>query len=585
MHRKALIRMTVAAAFIAVTVWSCGGGGGGGGGTTTLPPPPPPPSGGPTNFASRTDGVAPLGVFFDAVSTGDPSFDSGVVQPANGDYGSFRYVWDYGDPNSGTWATSGRSRNSDSGYTAAHIYEDPGTYTATLTVTDALGMDHVYSQVITVTGFSGTTYYVSSGGGNDSNDGLTPLTPWQTFGKAISQAAPNRRFLFNRGETFVTNNESYISQSGPGIIGAYGSGDRPIIQSTGGGATLQLSGSDWRVMDLEFSGPGQNSTFGLGLIAHFQMTKATFLRIKSHDYYGAIGWSDWHTIFQTPHQEIIVADCELTNNYMYCVFAGGRRIAFIGNAAGTVIGQGHVVRLWQAEKAVVAHNSLWDGWHHAIKLHGPAEGDVRLKTRFVHISDNRLLGGIWVVAVGPQNTSYDERVSQVVFERNLFLTEADTQVGLKIYAQDVTIRNNIFNGTGVNWFNGVSVEDGGAVPAAIRVQILNNTFYKGDGGQGLMAINIDDEVSYVTIRNNLASSPGSGIDYMINGSCPNMVAENNLLTDSAGFTNAGAGDFTLTNSSPARNAGLTLIEVLDDYTLTTRRPQGAAFDLGVYERD
>ncbi|HUW84794.1 MAG TPA: PKD domain-containing protein, partial [Phycisphaerae bacterium] len=84
--------------------------------------------------ASRTSGIAPLAVFFDAV---DPA--SGVLQPTDGDYASLGYAWDFGDPDAGTWSTNGNSRNTAMGYVAAHVYEQPGTYTATLTVTDTQG--------------------------------------------------------------------------------------------------------------------------------------------------------------------------------------------------------------------------------------------------------------------------------------------------------------------------------------------------------------------------------------------------------------------------------------------------------------
>ncbi|HUW84930.1 MAG TPA: PKD domain-containing protein, partial [Phycisphaerae bacterium] len=91
-------------------------------------------SAGAMTTASRTSGIAPLAVFFDAV---DPA--SGVIQPADGDYASLGYAWDFGDPDAGTWSTNGNSRNTAMGYVAAHVYEQPGTYTATLTVTDTQG--------------------------------------------------------------------------------------------------------------------------------------------------------------------------------------------------------------------------------------------------------------------------------------------------------------------------------------------------------------------------------------------------------------------------------------------------------------
>ena len=123
------------------------------------------------------------------------------------------------------------------------------------------------------------------------------------------------------------------------------------------------------------------------------------------------------------------------------------------------------------------------------------------------------------------------------------------------------------------------------MPPATRVRISNNTFFKGDAGSSFLAVSVSSQVSDVTIRNNLASAPSVGSDALISGTCPGLVEESNLLTDSAGFTNAGGLDFTLTSGSVARNAGMTLLDVASDYTRTTVRPQGAAFDLGAFERD
>ena len=107
---------------------------------------PVPTRGSPMTTASRVTGVAPLSVFFDAVDTipeGTASpfaWASGVVQPT--DREGTRYDWDFGDPAAGTWRTTGLGRNSATGYTAAHVYENPGTYTATLSVMDTAGTVH-----------------------------------------------------------------------------------------------------------------------------------------------------------------------------------------------------------------------------------------------------------------------------------------------------------------------------------------------------------------------------------------------------------------------------------------------------------
>jgi uncharacterized repeat protein (TIGR02059 family) len=80
---------------------------------------------------------------------------------------------------------------------------------------------------------SATDYYISSSG-NDSNNGLSSSTSWKTITKVNSiftTLKPGDRILFNRGDTFYGT--LVITKSGiagsPITIGAYGSGENPII--------------------------------------------------------------------------------------------------------------------------------------------------------------------------------------------------------------------------------------------------------------------------------------------------------------------------------------------------------------------
>lgn len=84
-------------------------------------------------IASRTSGVAPLSVFFDATGT----TDSITKRP----FHDLQYTWSFGDSAKGaTWAYGANpgknSRNDSSGPVAAHVFETPGIYTVTTTVTD-----------------------------------------------------------------------------------------------------------------------------------------------------------------------------------------------------------------------------------------------------------------------------------------------------------------------------------------------------------------------------------------------------------------------------------------------------------------
>ena len=86
----------------------------------------------PVITASRTAVMAGLPVWVHAMDS-----TLGVGQPHQA-----VYAWGFGDPKS--------KFNSLRGFNAAHIYDQPGTYTITLTVTNSGGSSATASQVVTV---------------------------------------------------------------------------------------------------------------------------------------------------------------------------------------------------------------------------------------------------------------------------------------------------------------------------------------------------------------------------------------------------------------------------------------------------
>jgi hypothetical protein len=96
----------------------------------TTPPTGPPPNQVPLAIfsPSTSNGAAPLDVDFDASTSSDP--DGTIVA----------WNWDFGDFSTG------------SGQTVSHSFEDPGSYTVTLSVTDNRGAVSSSDTVITVFG-------------------------------------------------------------------------------------------------------------------------------------------------------------------------------------------------------------------------------------------------------------------------------------------------------------------------------------------------------------------------------------------------------------------------------------------------
>ncbi|MDM8527762.1 right-handed parallel beta-helix repeat-containing protein [Anaerolineales bacterium HSG24] len=75
---------------------------------------------------------------------------------------------------------------------------------------------------------AGPTYYVANGGA-DTNDGLSEATAWQTLEKASNtRLEDNATLLFKRGDIFRGKLSLYKTPVGV-TIGAYGTGDNPVI--------------------------------------------------------------------------------------------------------------------------------------------------------------------------------------------------------------------------------------------------------------------------------------------------------------------------------------------------------------------
>ena len=84
-----------------------------------------------------TTGAAPLSIYFDATGT--------TSQATARPFDEIQYTWNFGEstgPGVAKWSQGANagvaSRNADRGPIAGHVYETPGTYTATLTAFDGV---------------------------------------------------------------------------------------------------------------------------------------------------------------------------------------------------------------------------------------------------------------------------------------------------------------------------------------------------------------------------------------------------------------------------------------------------------------
>jgi PKD repeat protein len=540
---------------------------------------------------SRTGGVAPLAVFFDATATEA----EGVDRPLH----ELHFGWDFGDAGAPDWSTTGRSANAAVGGVGAHVYETPGEYTVTLTVRDGSGGVETAQVTIEVDDpdevFTGTgTVCVSTGtdfGG--CPDGAEQVTT-DDFAAAMSHAGTGIRLLLKRGDVWTTSSVTQIDAPGPAMVGAFGTGDAPLIENTVDDSVFRLSSrepelDDWRFVDLAFD-LGDSTGASTGNYAYHDGGTIRRLLVLRNEFFGGfnpivisesiLDYWNGEGYPQEHHDANAFVGCHGHDNFRRSLgHIGGRRLMILGNLLEDTL-DSHVLRVTFAHGAVISDNDFGapgDSFRHTVKIHGPlweADGAVAWHqyTEQVIFSDNVIHGSCsWPLSIGPENDHSDERVRDVVVERNVLTGDADVQCSIHVAASAVTLRNNIVDLTGQAGSLAVTVHARGIEPPPEDVAIFNNTLYRGDAGD------VDlDVVSGTTVMNNiLFASDGSADPGCSGAGCSDNVTDDPLLEDPAGD------DYTLQSGSPALDAGVP-VPVLDDFT-GNARPQGGAWDAGAHE--
>lgn len=208
------------------------------------------------------------------------------------EFHSLLYHWDYGDPTSGTWDRpwqSGLSKDEDYGPVAGHVYEDPGTYTITLTVRNSAGDQGVDTAVVTVVDpdlhWAGSdTLCVANESGTPvaGSDGCPSgaLTVRSSDFNSAVQNADGKRTLFRCGDSF--SGESGTLAVNPALangsrIGTYG-GDCSLVNRARidvDNADSQTSSGSWIRIETPGTTSGQTGPSALGggwdFVGHLQV--------------------------------------------------------------------------------------------------------------------------------------------------------------------------------------------------------------------------------------------------------------------------------------------------------------------------
>lgn len=525
--------------------------------------------------ASRTTGVAPLYVFFDATATSGLSDGNDLV---NSDF-SWNFDTQNLDPN-GSWEIT-------KGMISGHVFELPGTYEVSCTITVPNGTTEIETLSIVVSDFDGTTYYVSAEGDNNNN-GLSSENSWITAEFAFQQLSANEQILFRRGDVFSGISENLNNRvGGPMILGAYGSGDNPILSGDDAVVIDIRNSEDLRVMDLHIIPTGDGNTAGLSSEGSENILA---LRLE-------IEQTTVRTFYQDDAELLGIFDCNLHDFGVLAIFSGdSRRLSFVGNEVDNLLGAPqpeHGMRIQGGEKQFIAHNTLTrlDDTKTAITIRGDGQRHVMIYRNKM----DRILG------VNPANAQTVATISNVVIEGN-YIGQNEAYVnnnfgptinGINIEATHIAIRNNIIDG----YRNAIFVgHDDNGVESGM-VDVYHNTInwrpvteVSGNSGR---IVRVRD-VSNVNVQNNLISAADQNNIEVVNNDngSTNISASTNLVTSSPNYvTTTFAGseahlnsveNYLLSENSPAIDVGNSDVPVFFDL-FSSPRINGAGKDVGAFE--
>ena len=540
---------------------------------------------------------APLYVHFDATATRSSS-------PRDDAFKDLLYSWNFGDAAAGTWSTTGLPKNVAYGGIAGHVFERPGTYTVTLTVTDAAGTVSTATRMIVVddpdTVWAGKTACVSTSGNFAGCPGGSERLTSSSLTSALTNLIGSgfRRILFRRGETFGTNRDYVIPFAAEtGLIGAFGpeAAGRPRVISGPGTerCVICFQGFDWRVTELDIT----TQTTRTIPVSHDDRGAADFDRDILIMRNRLTSLDNWNIDFSEgglpqPHDYIAIVDNELRGQTdraapgnPQCFFGGAIFYFFSGNTCSNA--KGHRYRITFSEKSVFSHNRILDatGSFEVIKYQCGPQHARDLRCEFNIFSDN-VLPIARGLNISGGKIDDPAVIADSIFERNWF------QAGLELRHPDNVVRFNAMGPTLGGPAGRVCIQLAGLGATGLGAtlpqvnptgsQIYNNTCRTGGDATAFVGIESGTTTGGTAVNANLFVTR-SGV--LVNGG--SLPGGQNVVTASSPFASStfnGPADFALDPTAGAAliDAGTPGLPRNVDL-LANPAPLGPRIDVGAVE--
>src|SRR3989344_6519852 len=568
------------------------------------------------NYASC---VAPCAVFFDATESTHSTLDS--VK----EFLFMDYMWEFNDPycTNQVWNASGKSKCSDRGPVAGHVYETPGTYEATLYVSYDGETDTAVTSQITVTNpdtvYNGAnTICLRADNSPDTWDGC-PNGANQITNSDLDTAmgttpTGNQRWLLRRGDVFHIDQTLNLANGGIYIF-AWGSGSDPLIELDGNSSIFQV-GANSRFVDFDIvQGTYDPSTSGYTAAfanlysgGQSQFHDSLILRVDVTRLEQFIGMGGTNYTNYGYNDNIAVVDSKLFERYAggsTGIYVFATKFLFMGNEFDDVVpgwgtGGEHTLRIPFTNKAVLSHNSLKgpnEHDRHIIKLHGNSGSGSPTCSEEIVINDNRLIGraGSTQVELGFYGGSVTSSCAELMrVERNHCTLEGTPGYGQRcigMWGSDSLVANNLIVQTGVGRYTDgiqVSKKSGAGDQNPDRNYVLHNTCYTTNSDTGFHAcVTVTSEASNTTVHNNIMWAPtlASQDVAVLDNQGIGTIFSNNEVTNICPFVSSNPtspNDFKLSPSSTYIDAGFSMPAVAIDF-VGNSRPSGAGYDIGAFE--
>jgi PKD repeat protein len=456
--------------------------------------------------ASQRTGIAGHALFVHAL---DSTLRAGTPLTA-------RYQWDFGDP-AGAF-------NTLVGWNAGHVYDKPGEYTVTLTVTNEKGARATATTTVAVGADRRRVIYVDPAGAAPVSNGAAVV---RTPAEAAAMLADDTQVLFRRGATFDVSASLSIDHRNV-TFGAYGDGARPLLRRVAGAgeSIIGLYGSADRVTieGLAFDSPhalanpsdpapkiGADGIYVRG--ANVVVRGCEFLNLD--DAINANG---------KPAGLMVLDNTAplATGVRGYFVWSEGSDHVYLGNTAANSTRE-HNVRTVGVNRILIGHNTLTNLDRSGVDPEDYSKGTVEIhKGTYAYVANNELHGG--PLRAGPRGGGVEETGSLTewtVFEAN---ETFDHDVMVFPGTHHLMIRNNVIHRDGANALNVRPTDDEGRTVSDVR--IVNNTAISNATNGQFIKTGAGDGKGGVILKNNLWVAPNfvAGND----GAAPVFVEGPNL---------------------------------------------------------